>query len=329
MKIFLTGASGYIGNRLAFELAAQGHTIHALVRNQASARILQHPNIIIFYGDLLNPQSIRQAVASCEQVYHVAGYSKLWARERNCFYDTNVRGTENILEQSLELGVKKLVYTSSCAVFGPSYLSPINENDPRTIGYGNDYDLSKCLAESKVKEYAHQGLFAIIVNPSRVYGAGLPTASNALSSMLLKCLHGHMIFTPACPQVIGNYAYIDDVVRGHILAMQKGISGEQYILGGENISYAELFCLIHQFIRNPRMIPLSPGILKAMGRIQSLINRLTGREPVFTSSIICRYLNNMAVSSSKAIHQLDYRITPFRDGIRNTILKLQNDTRHD
>jgi nucleoside-diphosphate-sugar epimerase len=240
-----------------------------------------------------------------------------------------VQGTENILEQALDLGVKKLLYTSSCAVFGPSYKVPICEKDPRTIGYGNDYDLSKCLAESKVREYSHRGLFAMIVNPSRVYGAGLQTTSNAITAMLLKGLRGHMIFIPGCSRVISNYAFIDDVVKGHILAMQKGISGEQYILGGENISYGEFYKLISNLISRPRLIKLSSGILKGLGWIQSLRSTLTGIEPLFTSSIINRYLNNMSVSSSKAIRQLNYQITPFREGIQNTILKLQNAMDHE
>jgi nucleoside-diphosphate-sugar epimerase len=323
MKIFITGATGYIGNKLAFALANRGNTIHALVRNKNSMAILKHPNIIAFHGSLTDKQSIRNAMENCEQVYHVGGFAKLWARDRNSFYETNVNGTVNILAEALECGVKKLVYTSSCAVFGPSLKEPLCENDPRITAFCNDYDLSKYMAECRVKEYARSGLFAVIVNPSRVYGPGIGSHSNYITEMLKRSIAGRFIFLPGSKETLANYAFIDDVVEGHIRAMQKGISGERYILGGENISYNQAFSAIKNEVNNAKLIAMPKKILKALIWMEIIKNKFTGAEPAFTPSIVERFFRNAALSSKKAIAQLGYSITPFHEGIHQTIVNLK------
>ncbi|MBS1936038.1 MAG: NAD-dependent epimerase/dehydratase family protein, partial [Bacteroidetes bacterium] len=296
---------------------------HALVRANATAGFLQHPNIIPFQGSLDDRLSIRKAIQGCEQVYHVAGFAKLWARDRNSFYETNVTGTANVLAEALECGVKKVVYTSSCAVFGPSVKEPLCESDPRITAFCNDYDLSKYIAECRVKEYARSGLFVVIVNPSRVYGPGIPTRSNYITEMIKRCIRGELVLLPNAKGVLANYAFIDDVVEGHILAMQKGISGERYILGGENVSYHRVFSDIRNEIKNAKLIAIPQKILKALSWIEIIKNKCTGSEPAFTPSVIERFFRDAALSSKKAIIQLDYQITPFREGIHQTIINLK------
>lgn len=153
MKILITGATGYIGNKLAHVLAGKGHTIHAFVRSKNSKGLLQHPNIRIFEGDILDTESLTAAMKGCRQVYHAAGFVRLWAKDPAIFYKQNVGGTNNVLEVALHEGVSKLVYTSSCGVWGPCDDHLLIENDPRTESFDNDYDLSKYLAERSVKEY--------------------------------------------------------------------------------------------------------------------------------------------------------------------------------
>src|SRR5579863_3028229 len=233
-KIFVTGATGYIGHRLTKKLVESGHSVNVLIRCQNDAGLFDDPNIKVFYGDIMKPETIREAIKGCEQVYHTAGYAKLWAKDPSVFYEINVNGTKNVFREALNAGVRKLVYTSSAAVFGPSFNSLICEKDPRTISFRSDYDLSKQLAEYQVKEYAQQGLFSVIVNPTRVYGPGLLSYSNAFCRMLLDGMKGKFVFIPGGKCVVSNYAFIDDVVDGHIKAMQWGISGERYILGVEN-----------------------------------------------------------------------------------------------
>ena len=184
MKIFLTGATGYIGKQLAFRLVNSGYTVHALVREPGKAGNLAHPNLKLFKGDVNDCDSIRKAIDGCERVFHVAAFARLWARPSDLFFKVNVDGTRNILEAAADKNISRFVYTSSTAVFGNSFNEPLSENDPRTIGFNSDYDLSKCMAERLVLDYARKGLCALIVNPSRVYGPGNESFSNPFSRLL-------------------------------------------------------------------------------------------------------------------------------------------------
>jgi nucleoside-diphosphate-sugar epimerase len=323
MKIFITGATGYIGRPLAVKLAENGHIVHALVRDPGSARIPVHPNIRLFTGDIASRQAIKNAVRGCGQAYHVAGLTRLWAKDKGLFYEVNVSGTQNVLTEALENGVSKLVYTSSCAVFGPSHKEPMTEKDPRLISFGNDYDLSKYICECLVKEFAHRGLFSVIVNPSRVYGPGIDSHSNPLTRIMRRCLNGKYVFIPGCRDVLANYAFIDDVVNGHLSAMQKGVGGERYILGGESLSYQQVFSVLKEEIGCSRLKMIHPSILKGIGWMELMRSKLTGAEPAFTPSVVKRITRNAALDCKKAIRQIDYRITPFREGIRQTIENLK------
>jgi nucleoside-diphosphate-sugar epimerase len=323
MKILITGATGYIGQSLALKLASHEHQVHVLVRNQLSPAVPQHSNVRVFGGDIGDRSSIARAIKGCDRVFHVAGISRLWAKDRSLFYDVNVTGTRNLLQEAMEKGVKKFVYTSSCAVFGPSFKEPISEKDPRMTSFSNDYDLSKFIAECLVKEYSHRGLFAVIVNPSRVYGPGLQTASNPITRLIARSLEGKMVLLPGCKDVLANYAFIGDVVDGHIAAMYKGISGERYILGGENLSYRDVFSIIKEEINSLKMVNLAPSVMKGIGWIELIKHKVTGIEPAFTPAIIDRLTKNAALNCGKALQQLGYQITPFREGVRKTISTLK------
>jgi nucleoside-diphosphate-sugar epimerase len=330
MKIFITGATGYIGNLLALKLASSGHSVHALVRNSASVRNLDHPNINLFQGDINDVGSINRAMEGCDHVFHLAAFARLWAKPSDIFFKVNVEGTRNVLAAALGLNIARFVHTSSTAVFGTSINHPLSENDPRTIGFSNDYDLSKCMAEKLVLEYAAKGLSALIVNPSRVYGPGNETYSNPITRFLKTLLAGKFIPIPKCPDVVANYSYVHDVVEGHILAINLGQAGERYILGGENVSYRELFMVVREIIPGRKAIPIPKIILKVAGAMQVLQFYLTRKQPAFTPSAIDRYFCNTAFSCQKAVAELNYKITPFRDGMLSTIHHLKqvnNETR--
>jgi nucleoside-diphosphate-sugar epimerase len=323
MNIFITGASGYIGNVLTKKLINSGNIVHALVRNPGEAKNLNHPNIKLFKGDVTDIDSISNAMSTCEQVFHLAAITRLWARPSEIFFKTNVEGTRNILQVAIEKNVSGLVYTSSTAVFGNSFNYPLSENDPRTIGFSSDYDLSKCIAEKLVFDSVAKGLNAVIVNPSRVYGPGKPSYSNAISRLLTAMAKGKLIPLPKCPDVVGNYAYIDDVANGHILAMKYGKAGERYILGGENISYRQMLQVVKELIPVRNVVQVSKILLKSAGAFQILKFYLTKKQPAFTPSAINRYYSNAAFSCHKAIEELNYKITPFKKGMAETIQQLK------
>ena len=323
MKIFITGATGYIGNLLALRLADSDNIIHALVRNPGAAKNLEHSNIKLFKGDINNIDAIRNAMHSCQQVFHLAAFARLWARPSDLFYKINVEGTRNILDVAVEKNISKLVYTSSTAVFGSSLNHPLSENDPRTIGFNNDYDLSKCMAEKLILDYAAKGLPALIVNPSRVYGPGNETFSNPFTRFIKALMRSKPIPVPKCPEVVANYSYVHDVVEGHILAMKYGKAGERYILGGENISYRQLLQVVREIMPGSNTIPIPKILLQAAGLMQLLRFYITKKQPAFTPSVINRYYTDTAFSCRKAIEELNYKITPFTKGMIDTIHHLK------
>jgi len=318
MKIFITGATGYLGNLLAKRLADEGDRVHALVRHPATATNLGHPNIKLFKGDVTDIDSIKNAMDGCEQVFHLAAFARMWAQPREIFYEVNVDGTRNVLQAAAEKNISKLVYTSSTAVFGVSLNQPLSEDDPRTIGFSNDYDLSKCMAEKLVKEYAANGLNALIVNPSRVYGPGSETFSNPFTRLLKAVIKGKPIPVPKCPDVVANYSYVHDVVAGHILAMKFGKAGERYILGGENVSYRKFEEVVRGVIP-VYVIAMPKFLLKIAGAMQLIRFFITNKPPVFTPSTVDRYYTDTAFSCRKAIEQLNYHVTPFKEAMTATI----------
>jgi nucleoside-diphosphate-sugar epimerase len=319
MNIFLTGATGYIGHSLAVELTRRGDTVHALVRDITKAKRQLPHEIKLFQGDITDINQVRLAMAGCTQVYHLAAYARLWSAKRQKFFEINVDGTRNVLDASVEHNIEKLVYTSSCGVLGNSLKHPLSEKDSRINSITNDYDFTKHMCECMIREYSAKGLHCVIVNPSRVYGPGQEGFSNPFSTMISRCLEGKVIVVPGPGHIVANYAYIDDVVQGHIAAMRFGKSGERYILGGANLSYKDVIRNIRSQIPQSRIISVQPSILKALGWWNIMKYRLSGKEPQLTPNVVKRITKNAALDCSRAVSELQYSITPFDSGIQMTI----------
>jgi nucleoside-diphosphate-sugar epimerase len=325
MKILITGATGYIGYKLAMEAARRNYTVHILVRDLQSPLLPEHRNIIKFKGDITDKGSVITAMTNCDKVMHAAAIAKLSAKDNNIFYSVNVEGTRNMLDAALALGIKKFVFTSSGAVIGPSGKYPMSENDPRITAFENDYEISKHWAEELVKEYCRRGLFAIIVAAPRVYGPGHECNGNTMNVLLKNILSMRLAFVPSCDNVVANYAFVDDVVNGHFLAMEKGLGGEKYILGGENLSYRSFFQTIKQNTgKKIKLIRIPKLLIKLWSFLYMCICSLLKKETHISPKVIDRLAQNRALSSDKAVKQLGYSITPFSEGIQKTILHLKN-----
>ncbi|HLF65321.1 MAG TPA: NAD-dependent epimerase/dehydratase family protein [Saprospiraceae bacterium] len=324
-KTLITGASGYIGQRLALYLANQGETVHVLVRNRAARQILNHPDIHLFEGDIQDLEAVHRAMNGCTHAYHVAGLARLAHKDPTLFYRTNVDGTKNLLQAAFDANVKKIVYTSSTAVIGPSLNKPMRESDPRIIGYDNDYEVSKQMAENLVKEFNARGLTGVIVSPSRVYGPGIATYSSGVNRFIYNFLRRGFYFVPTCDDIKSNYTYIDDVIHGHILAMLLGRGGEKYILGGENVSFGEFMRTIKMHAENKGyFIRLPKSVIKAVAMTAQAKAWTMNQSPELTPKVVDRLFQNFSFSSEKAIAELGYSITPFDEGIRKTIVHLRN-----
>jgi len=321
MNIFISGATGYIGSRLAIRLANEGNIIHALYRSEAKTDLIKHPNILLFKGDILDVPSLSAAMKNCEQVYHIAAFAKVWDKNPSRIYRLNIEGAINVISCGIKLGVKKFVCTSTAGVFGPSGESKyIDEETIKPEKYFIDYESSKAILESILKSYAVSGIPIVVVNPSRVYGPGLLSESNGVTRMIKSYSEGRWRVIPGDGNSPGNYVHVDDVVTGHIQAMNFGIPGENYILGGSNITYNELFSEIaFQTGRNYLMIHIPLWIMLLLSHLMLFFARISGKDPLISPPLVKKFIHHWNASSAKAIRELGYLPMSFQEGIKNTL----------
>jgi len=321
MNIFISGATGYIGSRLAMRLANEGNIIHALYRSEGKTFCIRHPNIILFKGDILDIPSLTNAIKNCEQVYHTAAFAKVWDRDPGRIFRLNIEGAINVISCGIQSGVKKFVCTSTAGVFGPSGENKfVDENSPKPEKYFIDYESSKAILEKILHSFAETGVPIVIVNPTRVYGPGLLSESNGVTRMIKSYTVGRWRMIPGNGNSPGNYVYVEDVVSGHILAMNYGVSGENYILGGSNITYNELFREIASLTGEKfRMIHVPFWLMIALSQVILAFAKIFSYDPLITPPLVNKFLKHWNVSSSKAIEKLGYKPIGINEGLKNTL----------
>lgn len=315
-KVFVSGSTGYIGSRLCLRLAEEGIRVHALYRSEKKAEILRHPNIQLFKGDILQPESLAAAVKDCEQAYHVAAFASVWTPDPSLIYHLNIDGAMNVIRACRQAGVKRIVLTSTAGVLGSSEKGVVNEESVPDR-YFVHYEHSKAILENVVRTLVAAGTHICIVNPSRVYGPGILSESNGVTRMINKYQEGKWRVIPGNGKSIGNYVYIDDVVEGHILAMEKGRPGERYILGGENISYNDFFSLLAEVSgKKYRMFHLPLWLMLAFARMLMFWARLTGKSSVMiTHGLVKKFSMNFELDGSKARGELGYEGRGVGEGV--------------
>jgi nucleoside-diphosphate-sugar epimerase len=329
MKTLVTGGTGFIGSRLIPFLISKGHNVRALCRPSSDVSVFSEHTAHIFRGDILDRSSVEQAVDGCDSVFHLAGYARNWARDPQVFFDVNVTGTDNVLRAASEAGAQKVIVTSTCMTFGTSCGRPHGETEQRNEDFCCDYERSKYHAEQQVERYVRSGLSAVIVNPTRIFGPGLLREGNAVTKMIKLYLGGVWRLILGDGSAVGNYVYIDDVVRGHWLALERGRAGEKYILGGENLSYNMFFeCLGAASGKNRKMIHVPLGIGLKISRVAELLGKWFGIYPFITPDWVRLFSLDWEFSSEKAQEEINYVITPFDEALEKTLLWLR-ELRHE
>ncbi|MBD3414495.1 MAG: NAD-dependent epimerase/dehydratase family protein [Candidatus Aminicenantes bacterium] len=325
MNYFVTGATGFIGAALVKKLAHSGHRIHALYRSQPKTSVINLSQVRLFKGDLLDAQSLHKAMKGCDGVFHTAAQTKIWTKNPDFYSRVNITGTQNVLQAALDQGVKKAVVTSTAGVFGPSSNSEVHEQTIRNTRFFTEYEKTKKEADSLALEYSKKGMGVVLVYPTRVYGPGPLEQSNSVAKIIRLYLKGQWRIIPGKGNSLGNYVFIDDVVNGHILAMVKGLDKEKYILGGENVSYNRLFDTIKKASQeNTYMFHVSPLLLKAISHFLEWLAWVFPFEPWITAEMVEKLSQNWPVSSKKACQELGYKSIPLEEGLKKTIIWLQN-----
>ncbi len=319
-KIFMTGATGFVGRQLTKKLLDSGHQIRALVEEKEECPFESHANFEYVTGNLGDKAAIKSAMADCYHGFHIAAYARPWAKDPRIYYDVNVEGTKNILDVAIKASMRKLVITSSCSITAPSNGTPSDESTVRKIPLFNHYDFSKQKMEELVGNYTKNGFNAVLVSPPRIYGPGLMCPSNPVTDMVKKYLDGDWKLLPGNGDRLGSYVYIDDVVQGHILALKHGLPGEKYILAGDNRKFTDVFDTVGTITgihRKLRKIPL--GLILVFSYIQTKISNVLGRQPLLPYDWTCKLVYDWALSGNKAARELGYTITTLEEGMAKTV----------
>lgn len=321
MTIFVTGATGFIGTKLVNALVHQGHAIRALTRPTSNLEGLHHERIKFVPGDIMNRDSLARGMEGCTQVFHLAAYAKNWARDAKVFFDQNILGMKNVFDAAKQVGIQRIVWTSTIVTFGPTALGVIGDETMQRITrtYYTEYEESKAMAEQEALKMTATGYPVVIVNPTRVYGPGKLTEGNSVTLMIDQYDRGLLPILLNQGINIGNYVLVDDLVQGHILAMERGRIGERYILGGENVSLKHFFEIVDEVSGKKHFqINLPPQAARAYGTIQKFTAEKFHIYPQITIGWVETFLQNWAFSSAKAEQELGYKFTPFKEGIRQT-----------
>jgi dihydroflavonol-4-reductase len=312
----ITGATGFVGSHLAKELCSRGLEVHILRRKDSSTRLLDSLPVHHHTGDILDNESVANAMRGCTAVFHCAGIVSFWRKQRKIQYDVNVHGTEIVATTALASGILRFVHTSSIAALGPTKNGTVTTEDSPfgwdTFDIG--YNISKYEAELRIIGNVKKGLNAVIVNPSTIVGPGdIHMHGSAVISNVVRSRLPYYIETPM------NLVDIDDVVRGHLLAFEKGKTGERYILSGHSLPLGELLLRIEHIGggRAPRRkIPYA--VAQAAAAVIENIATIINIKPPITKELLRVGKQRREFSCEKAERELGYTRTPLDETIRKT-----------
>lgn len=320
MTTLVTGASGFVGSAVVRQLLDAGHRVRVLLRPGSDRRNVQELPVEIALGDLTDPASLGSAVRGCNALFHVAADYRLWAPDPRELYQCNVTGTGNIMRAAAEAGVGRIVYTSSVATLGQTRDgSPASEDTTACLAdMIGHYKRSKFLAEAEVARLVkEEGLPAVIVNPSTPVGPRdiKPTPTGR---MILDAALGRM---PAYVDTGLNLVHVDDVATGHLLAFERGVAGQRYILGGENMTLKEILTGIAAMVgRPPPRLRLSPGLIMPLAyACEAWARLMDGSEPRITVDGVRMSRKYMFFSADKARHDLGFTARPVEEALSDAI----------
>jgi len=323
MLALVTGATGFLGSHVARVLAEQGAELRLLVRPNSDLRNiddLKDADRVV--GDLRDAASISKALSGCEVVFHVAADYRLWVRDPGEMYRSNVEGTRSLLEAARKQGLRRVVYTSSVATMG--FTSGSNNgnvaDEQSPVGIADmigHYKRSKFMAEQVANDAAKSGIDVVIVNPTTPIGERdvKPTPTGRIVVDFLKRKF------PAYVETGLNLVDATECARGHVQALEKGRSGERYILGGENLTLKQILdrlaaitSLPSPTVKLPYIFALAAGVVDEM-----VTGRLLGREPRATIDAVRMGRKMMFVTSAKAERELGWRTVPVDNALRRSV----------
>ena len=319
LKAFVTGSTGFLGSHVARVVADQGADLRLLVRSTSNLRNLEGLKAESVVGDLRDAGSLEKAMAGCDTVFHVAADYRLWVRDPAEMYKSNVEGTRAILEAARKTGVQRVVNTSSVATVGfTSDGNPADEDSPVSLAdMIGHYKRSKFMAEQVALESGRNGMHVVTVNPTTPVGEQdvKPTPTGRIVLDFLKRKF------PAYVETGLNLVDVRECARGHVAALEKGKSGERYILGGENLTLKQILDTLGRItglpspkIKLPYFFAFATGVID-----EAITGRLLKREPRATIDTVRMGKKKMFASSGKAERELGWKIVPVEGALRRAV----------
>jgi dihydroflavonol-4-reductase len=319
LKAFVTGATGFLGSHVARVLADQGAELRLLVRPTSNLRNLEGLKAETATGDLRDSASLEKAMSGCDTVFHVAADYRLWVRNPAEMYRSNVEGTRAILEAARKNGVRRVVYTSSVATVGfTGNGRPADEDSPVSLAdMIGHYKRSKFMAEQVALEAGRGGLNVVTVNPTTPVGEQdvKPTPTGRIVVDFLKRKF------PAYVETGLNLVDVRECARGHVAALEKGKTGERYILGGEDLTLKQILDELGEITGLPSPTVKLPYVFAFVaGLVDEAINgRILRREPRATVDTVRMGRKKMFASSGKAERELGWKIVPVEGALQRAV----------
>jgi dihydroflavonol-4-reductase len=319
MKTLVTGGTGFVGSHLVRALLDRGEQVQCLVRSTSRRDNLENLSVEFVTGDLRDIDSLRLATKDCRVVYHCAADYRLWCKDPNEMYQSNVEGSNNVMQAAFDEGVQRVVYTSTVGCLGLNDNgAPANENTPVTIDdMTGHYKRSKFLAEEKVREWAQRGLPVVIVNPSTPVGE-MDIKPTPTGKIIVDFLRGKMF---GYVETGMNLIDVRDCAQGHLLAAQRGRAGERYILGGRDLTLKELFDSLARVtgIASPTM-KVPHWVAETYARLENAWSiRVARRDPDVPLESVKLARHKMWFDSSKAVRELGLTQNPIDAALERAV----------
>jgi len=326
MKCFVTGATGFLGGFLVRELLDQGHSVRALIRNESNAKHLESWGVELIVGDAAKTSSVQKAMEGIDWVFHTAGFTSNWNLEPKEVYKSNVDTLRTVVDVASLSKIQKIVYVSCCIAIGPTGETPVKEDAPwREKKFLNICHESQYIAHLESVRYCGAGLPYVAVYPGFLYGPATGSKEPLLNHFIRKGLKGKIFPVLEEGNQVLSLVYVRDAVKGIIKAAQKGEPGNSYYLGGENITLKKALETMAEVSGKPyKERKIGRRHARLFATLDEWLAILTNEPPHYTRGLIDMLSESWALDSSKAIAEIDYQPSSFKEGLLKTKDYLQS-----
>lgn len=319
MRALVTGGTGLVGNAIARRLVADGSHVRVLVRASSDRSVLPR-GVEVAVGDVTDAGTLPPAVDGVEVVFHAAGLPEQWRRDGGDFFAVNRHGTRNVLEAAQAAGVRRVAYTSTLDVFRRDEHGVVRETQPDPEPKPSAYENSKVAAEREVDRLLDRGLDVVLLNPAAVYGPS-PTTTG-MTQLFVRAARGEV---PVVPPGGVSLAYVDAVAAAHVAAVDRGRTGERYLLADDYVTMRQLVERVSRAGGTTRRPPEAPAwLLRAVARASAPLARTFGFRPMVAPGELAFLLWEARVDATKAREELGYTPVAVEEGIARTVADLRD-----